>query len=408
MREVEFERVDGGVDAELGDRAAEHGGRIQVRERGRRCRVGQVVGRHVDGLDRRDRALVGRGDPLLQTAHVGAQRRLVAHGRGDAAEQRRHLGARLGEAEDVVDEEQHVLVLLVAEILGEGQAGEADTGTGTGRLVHLAVDQRHLGLRAVLLVDDAGLHHLVIEVVALARALADAGEHRDAAMRLGDVVDQLHDQHGLADAGATEEADLAALRVGRQQIDDLDAGDQDLGIGRLVDEGGCRSVDRRGDLDVDRPGLVDRLADDVEDPPERLAADRHRDGSTRVDHLLAAGQAVGAVHGDGAHGRFAQVLGHLEHQRLALVGRMERVQDVRQVAVELDVDDGAGDVRDAPLGDVILGYYGLVHAPAPSIGVRVGSGRARALDRFGARDDLDEFLGDLRLALPVVAAASAC
>jgi hypothetical protein len=32
--------------------------------------------------------------------------------RRDAAEQRRHLGARLREAEDVVDEEQHVLALV--------------------------------------------------------------------------------------------------------------------------------------------------------------------------------------------------------------------------------------------------------------------------------------------------------
>jgi hypothetical protein len=38
---------------------------------------------------------------------------------------------------------------------------------------------------------DARLDHLVIEVVALAGALADAGEHRVAAVRLGDVVDQL-------------------------------------------------------------------------------------------------------------------------------------------------------------------------------------------------------------------------
>ena len=90
---------------------------------------------------------------------------------------------------------------------------------------------------------DLGLDHLVIEVVALARALADAGEHRVAAVRLGDVVDQLHDQHGLADAGTAEQADLAALGVGRQQVDDLDAGDEDRGFCRLVGEGGCRLVD---------------------------------------------------------------------------------------------------------------------------------------------------------------------
>jgi hypothetical protein len=49
-----------------------------------------------------------RGDALLQLTHLRGQRRLVAHGAGHAAEQRRHLGARLREAEDVVDEEQHV------------------------------------------------------------------------------------------------------------------------------------------------------------------------------------------------------------------------------------------------------------------------------------------------------------
>ena len=200
-------------------------------EGGGRRRVGQVVGRHVDRLHRSDRALLGGGDALLQRAHVGGERRLIAHGRGDAAEQRRHLRAGLGEAEDVVDEEQHVLA-LVAEMLGDGQAGEADAGAGAGRLVHLAVDQRAFGALGaaglVRVLVHAGIDHLVIEVVALAGALADAGEHRIAAMRLGDVVDQLHDQHGLADAGAAEQADLAALGIRREQVHDLDAGDQDL------------------------------------------------------------------------------------------------------------------------------------------------------------------------------------
>src|SRR3546814_13665748 len=73
----------------------------------------------------------------------------------------------------------------------------------------------------------------VIEIVALTRALTDAGEHRGAAVALGDIVDQFLDQHGLADAGAAEQADLAALGVGREQIDDLDAGDEDRAVGRL-------------------------------------------------------------------------------------------------------------------------------------------------------------------------------
>ena len=211
MREVEFERVDRREDAELRDLARQHGGRVQVRERGGGRRVGQVVGGHVDGLHRGDRALLGGGDALLQRAHVGGERRLIAHCRRNAAQQRRHFRARLGEAEDVVDEEQHVLAFLVAEIFGLGEAGQADAGAGSRRLVHLAVHQGDLGLAVEL--DDLGLDHLVIEVVALAGALADAGEHRHAAVRLRDVVDQLHDGHGLADAGAAEQADLAALRI---------------------------------------------------------------------------------------------------------------------------------------------------------------------------------------------------
>jgi hypothetical protein len=63
------------------------------------------------------------GDALLQRAHVGRERRLDTDRRRDAAEQRRHFRAGLREAEDVVDEEQHVLA-LVAEMLGDGQAGE--------------------------------------------------------------------------------------------------------------------------------------------------------------------------------------------------------------------------------------------------------------------------------------------
>ena len=168
------ERVDGRVDALLDDRAREHGRRVEVGERVRRRRVGEVVGRHVDRLHRRDRALVRRRDALLQLPHLGGERRLVADGARHAAEQRRDLGARLDEAEDVVDEEQHVLA-LVAEVLRHRQAGEADAQARARRLVHLAVDERDL-------VDHLGLGHLEQEVVALARALADAGEDGDAAV----------------------------------------------------------------------------------------------------------------------------------------------------------------------------------------------------------------------------------
>ena len=162
-------------------------------ERRGRGRVGEVVGRDVDGLDRGDRALLRRGDPLLELAQLGGQVGLVADGRGHPAEQGRDLGARLGEAEDVVDEEEEVLVHLVAEVLGDRQGRQADPQPGARRLGHLAVDEGRL-------VDDPRVLHLQPEVVALAGPLADAGEDGIAAVLHGHVVDELLDDDGLADA----------------------------------------------------------------------------------------------------------------------------------------------------------------------------------------------------------------
>jgi hypothetical protein len=80
---------------------------------------------------------------------------------------------RLDEAEDVVDEEQHVLAALLAVVLGHGQAGEGDAQACARGLVHLAEDEHRL-------LEHARLFHLEPEVVALARALADADESGEA------------------------------------------------------------------------------------------------------------------------------------------------------------------------------------------------------------------------------------
>ncbi len=182
----------------------------------------------------------------------------------------------------------------------------------------------------------------MIEVVAFAGALAHAGEHRIAAMRLGDVVDQFLDQHGLADAGAAEQANLAALGVRREQIDDLDAGDENLRFRRLLDKGRRGRVDRAALIALDRPGLVHRLADDVHDAAERFLADRHGDHVAGVDDFLAANQAIGGVHRDRADGVFAQMLRHFQDEPIALVLRFEGVKDGGQMAAELHVHNGAG------------------------------------------------------------------
>ena len=288
----------------------------------------------------------GRRDPLLERAHLVGEVRLVAHRGGHPAEQRRDLGAGLREPEDVVDEEQHVLLLHVAEVLRHRQRGQGDAQPGARRLVHLAEDEGGLA-------DDTGLFHLDDEVVALTGALADAGEHRHTTVVPRNARDHLLDEHGLADAGTAEQADLAAEDVRREQVDDLDAGLEHLGLRLELVERRCLAVDAPPLLDLEGLALleVEAVTGRVEHLAQGDVAHRDGDRAAGVAHLGAADQAVGRLQRDGADQAVADVLGDLERQDRGLAGEghldLELVVHLRhRVGRELDVDDRADDPRD--------------------------------------------------------------
>ena len=97
------------------------------------------------------------------------------------------------------------------------------------------------------------------------------------------------------------------------------------------------------------------VAEDVPDAAERHVADRHRDRRPRVDHVGAAGDAVGRVHRDSAHPVVAEMLLHLRDQ-LAAVGPRDpqRRVDLGQSVREDGVDDDALDLDQ--LSDVLVGH----------------------------------------------------
>ena len=70
-------------------------------------------------------------------------------------------------------------------------------------------------------------------------------------------------------------------------------------------------------------------------------------------HRLAAGEALGGVHRDRAHGVLAEVLGDLEHELVAVVVGLKRGEDRRQLAFEGDVDDGADHLGDRTGGGLV-------------------------------------------------------
>ena len=288
---------------------------------------------------------MGGGDALLEHAHLLGQCRLVAHRGRHAAQQCRDFRSRQRVAIDVVDEHQHVAA-FVAEVLGNGQAGERHAQAIARRLVHLAVHQRHL-------VDDAAVLHFMEKVVALAGPFAHAGEHRVTGMLDGDVADQLHQRHCLAHAGAAEQADLAALGNRHDEVDDLDACLQQFGGLGLVLVAGSRAVDGHVLRGPDGARFVDGVAQHVHDAAERLRAHRHHDRLAGIGNGQAPLQALRGAHGDGAHDAVAELLLHL--QRQVGLGDFQRVIHLGNgVPRELHVHHCADDLHDFSTAHFLL------------------------------------------------------
>src|ERR1019366_4014395 len=233
------------------------------------------------------------------------------------------------------------LVLHVAEVLGHGEGGQRHPEAPPRGLVHLAVDQGGL-------LDDARLLHLDPQVGALSGALPHPGEDRDAAVLEGDPVDHLLDEHGLAHTGAAEQADLATLHVGLEQVDDLDARLEHDGPGLQGVEVGGGPVDLPVVLRLpDRVG-VERLAQHVEHVAEHGVTDGHLQATPEVAHHCTAGQAVGGLQADAADPAVTDLLGHLGRDdvlvALELAVHLDGAVDLRQgVGRELHVDDRSGD-----------------------------------------------------------------
>merc|ERR1712050_346622 len=91
--------------------------------------ISQIISRHEDSLYGGNGSLPGGGNSLLHTTHVSGQSRLVTYSRRDTTEQSRHLRTSLSKSENVVDEEKHILTLLITEVLSDGEASQGNTST---------------------------------------------------------------------------------------------------------------------------------------------------------------------------------------------------------------------------------------------------------------------------------------
>mmetsp|Transcript_15998 Transcript_15998/g.53610 ORF Transcript_15998/g.53610 Transcript_15998/m.53610 type:complete len:380 (-) Transcript_15998:156-1295(-) len=342
-----IERIHSGINSQLSNGTGKHSGGVQVSEGGSRGRIGQIVSRNVDSLNGGDGTLAVGGDTLLQSTQIRSKSGLVTNSRWNTSKQGRNLGVGLSETEDVVNEKKHVLSLLITEVLRNSETGKSNTGSGTWRLIHLSVNESGLGSGAIEL-DHTRLNHLVVQIVAFTGAFSNTGEHGVTTVSLSDVVDELHDKHSLADTSSSEQANLSSLGIWGKKVDDLDAGNKNLSLSRLLRKGRGVCVDRLSGLGNDRTTLINRLSDHIDDTAEKLGASRNHNRVSSVNDRLTTDETFGGVHSNRTHGVLTKMLGDLKNEANVVILNLQGIEDSWELlgVGKLNVNDGTDNLPD--------------------------------------------------------------
>ena len=199
----------------------------------------------------------------------------------------------------------------------------------------------------VVFLDNAGFHHFVVKVVPFAGTLAHTAEYGHAAVALSDVVDQLHDRHGLAHAGTAEQTDFTALGIGAEKVDNFNTCAKLLGLCCLIGESGRIAVNFPVLLGFDGRTFVNYVAAHIHDTAQRFRTNGNGNRRAGVIHIRAADHTVGHVHRNRAHSVFTKVLRHFQNQLLTVIVGLQRIQDRGHFAfLKLNVDNRAQHLQD--------------------------------------------------------------
>ena len=190
----------------------------------------------------------------------------------------------------------------------------------------------------------------MIKVVTLAGSFAHTGKNRIAAVSFGNIVNQFHNQHGLANARTAEQTDFTALNIRFQQVNNFNAGRQNLCFGRLVNKRRRRTVNRIIGTGLNITAAVNRFADNIDNAPEHSRPDRNFNRPAGIDNFLTAHQTVRRIHGNRPYDVFAQVLRNLQYQRLTVIIAFQSRHNIRQIfqLVKANVNNRTGYLGNMP------------------------------------------------------------
>ena len=174
-------------------------------------------------------------------------------------------------------------------------------------------------------------------------------------MTLGNVVNQLHDEHCLSYTGTTKESDLTTFHIRFEQVDNLNTCGKDLFLCRELLERRSRTVNGIGTLHVELFHTVDRLTDHVQHSTLNLITGRHHDRCAHRDRLQTTLQTISIVHCHTTYGILTDMLLHLDDKFLAVgtnnlksfVDLGEHFLCIQSFGIEINIDNRTNNLRNA-------------------------------------------------------------
>ena len=107
-------------------------------------------------------------------------------------------------------------------------------------------------------------------------------------------------------------------------------------------------MNRTDFVGFNRSDFVNRFTDNIHDAAERCFADRNRNRSAGINDFLSANQTVGCIHRNCANCILAKVLGNFKNQPMTKIGCFQSIQNLRQMTIELNIDNSTDNLRDMP------------------------------------------------------------
>ena len=169
-------------------------------------------------------------------------------------------------------------------------------------------------------------------------------------MLLRNIADKLLDQNRFSHARAAKQPNLAATRIGCNEVYHLDARFENLRRCILLFKRRCFPVNGHPLFRLHRFFFVDILADDIEEPSEDFIADRHGNRSAGINRFRPAFHAIRGRQRDAADDVISDMLGHFRNNFPAIHINVDRGQELRHMLLfEPDIHNGPDNLMNGSL-----------------------------------------------------------